>query len=182
MAVKAMHSRLEPHPNTPCQAISGIEVEIMRSNSGRLELIYRATGDVRGIRLPRRVEPERADDLWRRTCFEVFIKEPESWAYSEFNFAPSGCWAAYGFDDTRQGMRNLELAAPTVTTQVDAKTLVLTAALGLDHVGPLQLAISAVIEDVDGTLSYWALTHPGERPDFHHPGGFVLDLPEPEPT
>src|SRR5207249_1533417 len=46
----------------------------------------------------------------------------------------------------------------------------------------LQLALSAVIEDEQGVLSYWALTHPPGKPDFHHPDAFVLDLERPEAT
>jgi hypothetical protein len=40
----------------------------------------------------------------------------------------------------------------------------------------LQLAFSAIIEDDQGVLSYWALTHPPGRPDFHHPDAFALEL------
>ncbi len=46
----------------------------------------------------------------------------------------------------------------------------------------LQLALSAVIEDKQGVLSYWALTHPPGKPDFHHPDAFVLELERPEAT
>ena len=39
---------------------------------------------------------------------------------------------------------------------------------------------AAVVEETDGRLSYWALTHPAERPDFHHRDGFVLVLEGPD--
>lgn len=38
----------------------------------------------------------------------------------------------------------------------------------------LRLALCAVIEASDGSLSYWALAHPADRPDFHHPGSAIL--------
>ena len=41
------------------------------------------------------------------------------------------------------------------------------------------MALSTVIEAQNGSKSYWALTHPGETPDFHHPASFTLDLTEP---
>ncbi len=41
----------------------------------------------------------------------------------------------------------------------------------------LRLALSAVIEETDGRLSYWALAHPAAKPDFHHAEAFVLSLP-----
>jgi len=40
----------------------------------------------------------------------------------------------------------------------------------------LKLALTAVVEDNSGTLSYWALQHAPGKPDFHHPDGFVLEL------
>jgi hypothetical protein len=50
-----------------------------------------------------------------------------------------------------------------------------------DTVGPA--SPSAIIEEEDGTKSYWALAHPREGPpDFHHPSCFVLELPPPSAT
>ena len=40
-----------------------------------------------------------------------------------------------------------------------------------------RIGLSAVIETTDGALSYWALAHPAEKPDFHHP-----DLLRPDPA
>jgi hypothetical protein len=42
-------------------------------------------------------------------------------------------------------------------------------------VGPW-LGLAAVIEDRARVLSYWALKHPSEKPDFHHGDGFVIEL------
>ena len=40
-----------------------------------------------------------------------------------------------------------------------------------------QLGLSAVLEEVDGTKSYWALAHPEDKPNFHHPDCFAAQLP-----
>jgi hypothetical protein len=39
-----------------------------------------------------------------------------------------------------------------------------------------ELGLSAVLEENDGTKSYWALAHPGDKPDFHAPGCFAARL------
>jgi hypothetical protein len=40
-----------------------------------------------------------------------------------------------------------------------------------------ELGLSAVLEEKDGTKSYWALAHPpGDKPDFHHPDCFAARL------
>ena len=36
------------------------------------------------------------------------------------------------------------------------------------------LGLSAVCEARDGSLQYWALRHPAERPDFHDRRSFAL--------
>jgi hypothetical protein len=40
----------------------------------------------------------------------------------------------------------------------------------------LRLGLSAVLEDADGVLSYWALRHPPGKPDFHHTDTFAMQL------
>ena len=47
-----------------------------------------------------------------------------------------------------------------------------------DAVGPLGL--SAVLEDLNGEKTWWALAHAPDKPDFHHPDSFALELPAPE--
>ena len=39
-----------------------------------------------------------------------------------------------------------------------------------------QYHATAVVEDHEGQLSYWALCHPVERPDFHDAAGVVATL------
>ena len=40
------------------------------------------------------------------------------------------------------------------------------------------IRLTAVIEEEDGTKSYWALAHPDGPPDFHDPSCFLARLPE----
>jgi hypothetical protein len=42
------------------------------------------------------------------------------------------------------------------------------------------VGLSAVIEEVDGSKSYWALRHPPGQPDFHHRDCFALRLEAPD--
>jgi hypothetical protein len=119
------------------------------------------------------IAPARRDGLWRHTCCEAFIADADGPGYREFNFAPSGEWAAYRFDDYRGGMREQPCPAPRIAAQATAEEFVLEATIA--DPGPHgALGLCCVIEERYGKLAYWALAHPGERPDFHHRGGFVL--------
>ena len=132
------------------------------------------------VRVPPPVEPARADQLWQTTCFEAFIRG-EGMAYVELNFSPSGQWAAYRFDDYRQGMRELDgIEAPAVEISTELGQVGMTASIALPQefmgIG-LAFGLSAVVEEVGGTKSYWALVHSDGGPDFHHPDCFAARLP-----
>jgi hypothetical protein len=121
--------------------------------------------------------PARRDELWRSTCFESFLREDGQTSYQEWNFAPSGDWAAYDFDDTRQGMRPAAIANPPyIRTEDNLTWWGLGATLAIPAEPRFTLALSAVLEDISGAKTYWALHHPSEQPDFHHPDCFAARL------
>ncbi len=120
---------------------------------------------------------ERRDELWRTTCFEAFLRIEGDSGYREWNFAPSGDWAAYDFTDRRQGMAPAEIASPPYIRMEDNLTWwALGAAIALDAGRTWELGLSAVLEERDGTKSYWALGHGGGQPDFHDPACFTARL------
>jgi hypothetical protein len=160
--------------------VEGVEATIAWGQ-GALRLRYRLRGDLAGVAIPAAGTPARRDELWRHTCFEVFVRRVAQGGYAEFNFSPSGEWAAYRFDAYRQGMRALELASsPAIEAPCEAGMLEVRAQVALpapwDTAPTLQVALTAVVEASDATLSYWSLAHPEGKPDFHHGDGFVVEL------
>ena len=142
---------------------------------------YRLTGAIEQLAIPRRAEPRRAERLWEHTCFEAFIASRGGTRYYELNFSPSTEWAAYAFDDYRQGMRQLGLVPePAVAVVAGANELRVTAALELgalaDTPWPWRIGLTAVVEDRAGGRGYFALEHPRENPDFHDAAGFAVLL------
>jgi hypothetical protein len=113
----------------------------------------------------------------------VFLRAPVIGIYYEFNFSPSRQWAAYSFEAYRSGMQIFdEFRTPGVEVHTNDNTCKLAAVLEL---GCLSLTtewypgLSAVIEEKNGRMSYWALWHPPGKPDFHHADCFALELPAP---
>jgi hypothetical protein len=172
-----MRAALLCHPLTPCDAIAAIDVEVTRAGLTGLTLRYTARGDTTKLLLPTGMLPERRDGLWQHTCFEAFAQASGGQAYSEFNFSPSFAWAAYQFDSTRTGMRPAEdIDALEIGVETSPKACSLTAAFSLPGEGPWNVGLSAVIEETAGRKSYWALAHPGDKPDFHRADCFTLKL------
>ncbi len=171
------------HPQTPSQAIREIDVVVGEAKSGSLMLTFRLVGDVSGLSIPEPRSPRRVDHLWRHTCFEAFVMEGEGPEYREFNFSPSGEWAVYAFRGYRNAVELENELSPVIVVHKTMDRLELGAEISqglLPHGRPLRLGLSAIVEDVDGILSYWALRHPPGKPDFHHTDAFALQMRNPE--
>lgn len=182
-----MRLPLEPHPDTPCPAVSSIDVEIERPGGHALALRYVLTGRLGELAIPAPAASRRADELWRHSCFEAFLRPEDGEAYVELNLAPSNAWAAYRLSGYREGLAPVaDIAPPRIGVEQTDDRLILTAAIDLSAVPELapeaawRLGLSAVIEAADGSKAYWALAHPPGRPDFHHPDCFALRLMAPE--
>lgn len=174
---------LKCHPDSTCEAVTRIDVDIARKSAHALRLRYAVVGKIADVLVPAGTATERKDELWQHTCLEAFIRAPHSAGYVEFNFAPSTLWAAYEFDGYRAGMRNAAIAqVPAIQTTTTHDHLIVEAIVslqGLPHLSqsaPLRLALSAVIEEKNGRKSYWAFAHPVGKADFHHGDSFAYEL------
>jgi len=192
---------LVPHPDNPPAhsgagaPVRGIRVAVERRGGAVLALQFVIEADPGALRLPAPVtSPGRRDGLWRHTCLEVFVAADAPAGverpYVEFNFAPSGEWAAYAFDGYRRGQRTLQPATPvSIGCETHPTGMQLRAVADASSLfGPsgttgrsarrpvLAVALAAVVEGADGSLAYWALRHAPGRPDFHAPAAFALVL------
>lgn len=210
--------QLIAHPDTSPHAVRGVTCSLSWQDAGNWVANFIVAAPPSALTLPPMTTPARADGLWRRTCFELFLGEPDSAAYREYNFSPSGEWAAYAFDGYRDGMRALAMRDPWITStdpdQFASGIAAHLTAIGLDSSSieallnvpmpdlPMapehyalnahledatldsgrgwRLGVSAVIEEVDDTKSYWALAHAPGPPDFHNRDCFIATLPAPE--
>jgi hypothetical protein len=178
--------QLLPHPESAAGPVRQFSATGSYGPDGALQLAWRLVADLDLLRIPAATTPDRADELWRHTCFEAFVADPHSSGYLELNFAPSGEWAAYGFRSYRTGMAPLPLkTVPAVRWRQEGDELTLAVDFRMDALpgppGPrppvaLRVSLAAVLEDDQGGLTYWALRHPAGKPDFHHADAFVLQV------
>lgn len=180
---------LLPHPATPAPMIRGLEAQAGFLPDGTFVFRYRLRGDMARLRVPQEknsADRARTDLLWEHTCFEAFVGVSGETAYREFNFSPSGQWAAYAFSGYRQGLdAPLDMEAPRIEARLTDGRLELDARIAEEALPRCpegrswQIGLSAVVEatdTVDGSHSYWALKHPSPRPDFHRRESFTLEI------
>lgn len=131
--------------------------------------------DPTNITWPLPTESERAYELWKTTCFELFLKEEGSNEYIELNFSPSGQWDCYHFKSYR---------SPQPPTRYDhCRINFIKQELGLIEVEVLLPEIpdkilanaTAVIED-DSGVHYFAFKHAKNKADFHDHSTLLIKL------
>jgi hypothetical protein len=150
--------------------------------SGSLIVVYELNGPMKNLAIPPlSMKPERKNRLWEDTCFELFLRPAGSEAYWEINLSPSGDWNVFRFSGYRQGMQE-EQTFETLpfTAEILSNSLRLVVEIEIEKIIPegkaISVGVNAVIKEVNGDRSYWALTHNEIKPDFHRKDGFIITL------
>lgn len=164
------------HPDTSPATDLGVAADAIR-NGNILRLNYTIRDPEHAVLQPAPSNGQRRDNLWQTTCFEAFIRAAGAIGYHEFNFSPSGDWASYSFDAHRAGMRDAP-GQPVIERTPEGMNVTLDLSAYPDLTGTdWHVGLTTVIEEKDGTKSYWALKHPTSAPDFHDAACFILELP-----
>lgn len=177
----------------PAQAPIKLTFSVHRYRS-RIDFSFILSGrvpvDVQKIQVPQTQDiraRRRRDELWKSTCFEIFVGPADGVSYLELNMAPAGDWNVYAFDRYRTGMRPVEQASPLLLAHErsqDGDHLIWHGSLqgpdvlieGLHQSPALVMSATAVLEYKTGHKEYWATAHAGEQPDFHLRDSFRLAL------
>ena len=144
---------------------------------------FTLTGDTSAILWPPVLpQTQSGTDLWKHTCFELFVADTDSHAYWEYNASPSRQWAIYGFADYRRPAGIAAAVLPSIGVP-DLTDTVFTLSLTFPLEAPLRnktisLGVCAVIEKRDNSRLYYALTHCAKKPDFHRRESFLITLPD----
>ncbi len=172
--------QLISHANSPSKSVRSIECYAKLNAAGQLWIRYHVEAPVDDLILSTMETTQRADDLWKTTCFEAFLSFGIATNYIELNFASSGNWAAYAFCDYRDKSGNLALDThPEIGIDFGDDYFALEAIVDLPKdiaQTAVALGLSAVIEEKGEAISYWALSHASEKPDFHDRDCFTVNL------
>jgi hypothetical protein len=118
----------------------------------------------------------RANELWKTTCFEIFLGVPNESNYWEFNFSPAKeKWNLYAFDDYRAPQPpspSEDFVLSMIQANGDILKCELNAKIPLTH---MEAALTAVIRTQQES-HYFSLKHAGTQPDFHLRDSFVVKI------
>jgi hypothetical protein len=130
-------------------------------------------------------------DLWRYDVAELFLADPLSGRYFEFNLAPNGAWWSCEFTAPRVRAEEVEIAMPEVATfsemapdgsWVAAMALPIELLKARLDFGPAtRLNVTMILESPRQRFLSAADLGAGE-PDFHRPGRFPQAVFQPLPA
>jgi hypothetical protein len=175
--------RLVPFDASVAPSID-LSVTVDRRGSD-LQVFYRLTGAVETIALPSfevwdSVAFARRMGLWEMTCFEFFLGVPGREDYWEVNLSPAGYWNVFRLDGYRSGLREEQGIKGLRMVSGFESGFCLQTVVDLNGLGigdcEIELSVTAVIAEVSGAMSYWALCHGGREADFHLRDSFVMAL------
>ncbi|PIK15467.1 hypothetical protein [Halobacteriovorax sp. JY17] len=150
-------------------------LEVLASASIKTDLIelkYELSGPLESIMIPDEVSRDRKIGLWESTCFEFFLLDKNSSSYYEFNFSPSGMWNCFFFK--KSGNELSESPCQISKFEVDKGANYFELVIHIDlnslnqefqNIDEFLVNLTAVLEKEK--LSYWALSHGLEKPNFH---------------
>lgn len=125
----------------------------------------------------------RTHELWKTTCFELFLSVEGSDEYWELNLSPHGAWNLYHFDSYRNTVEprqedkvskiNFQKSDEVSQKKIEARIPI--QGLGLLS-KTLEVSITSVIEFKDKEKAYFALKHVTDKPDFHQRDSFICSL------
>lgn len=167
--------------NSPAQSIS---VELNQTVHA-LYVSYKLTGDLTQIDLGNGTpNHQRQMKLWEKTCFELFLKHEDHDDYLEFNFSPHFEWNSFYFPQKGAPLKELEAVKNIkidilrssdifqLIAEVESKNLPKHFQKELSQ-GKLMAGMTTVLKEKNLRMSYWALSHKDQRPNFHHFDSFI---------
>lgn len=160
-------TRLKPFARLMSKTELDVEMTLDSAGFGLKYLIRGAGPD---LTWPEEVsDPGRRDELWKTTCFEMFVGSSVEKEYFEINLSPSGHWNLYHFDDYRTTPWAHEPAQVSIRSKEGQW---LEAEIACDAITALltsngKIGVTAVLDWGPQKIEYWAMLHSGGQPDFH---------------
>jgi len=119
--------------------------------------------------------PKRANELWKATCFELFLANSKKDEYYEFNISPSLAWNLYHLSTYRAEPKEVELLVEPVIkiTKENGCYRVDFELKGFALSSFDRVNLTAILLTKEGERTFWSLKKMQGSPDFHERGYFI---------
>ena len=142
----------------------------------RISLHFKISGALTNYQFPKKEKLKRANELWKATCFELFLANSKTQSYYEINISPTLHWNIYYLDTYRAEPKEVIVSSePLIKIREDKQSYEIDfelkcEALDLEEFDQYNLAV--ILLNVENERKFWVVNPVGESPDFHNRGSF----------
>ena len=137
-----------------------------------MKIEYEIIGDLSSYSFPKKTKQKRANELWKDTCFELFIANYSSTEYYEINTSPSTEWNAYHFTSYKKEMRESDLFSPPRISfyQSDNRYTFSFEMTFRKNIFDKELLINlaVILLDKEEKRHFYSINRQNSSPDFHN--------------
>lgn len=140
-------------------------------NQKSIALSFLIKGELEGYSFPPEAKQRRANELWKATCFELFLANSKHEAYYELNFSSSFSWNFYRLSAYRAELEEMALLSSPkieIMRKEDEVQVFFELALEAGFLAQFDLYnVAVVLLKKENERGFWSLKEMREAPDFH---------------
>jgi len=159
------------HQLTPYKQSSKVKIiSTLEQNKNLLHLTFKLSGDIKHYKFPKTKKQERKDELWKESCFELFLATEDEEAYYEFNFSPTLAWNSYRLEYYRAEPKKIdEVELIEFEVKQTKETLLVEITLDVQTLKFDTYNLATILLNKQEEREFWSLKAKGDTPDFHNP-------------
>jgi len=116
----------------------------------------------------------RGDELWKQTCFELFLAKSTGSDYYELNFSPSFVWNFYYLSEYRAEPSEVEIEKePKIESCKNSESYKISFEIELKTFDFDSYNVAAILLPKQGERTFWSVHHYNHVPDFHNRENFL---------
>ena len=132
---------------------------------------FEITGEIENYLFDNQQKQSRKNELWKRTCFELFIAKQNDFHYYELNMSPSTEWNFYSFLDYKQEMiEEKSISEPSIQISQTPKGYLFSFNFEL-YTNVLEdnfmFNLAVILLDTKGVRHFYSIHRRREKVDFH---------------
>jgi len=150
-----------------------IEVEAsLEINEKKITVEYKICGELKNYHIERISKKQRANELWKATCLELFISPKRDLNYWELNISPSKKWNVYAFDSYKKNMREeMRISSPILKIDSKERYYFISCEFNLQienlHLEQSRFNLAVILLDTHGMRHFYTINKKESVVDFH---------------
>jgi len=169
-----MKHLLKPYSKKNELTIEGI----LTLSSNKIYLHFRISGALKNYQFSKKDRLKRANELWKATCFELFLANSKTQSYYEINISSTLHWNIYCLEAYRAEPKEFIVSnEPLIKIREDKHRYEIDFELECKELNLAefdQYNLAVILLNIENEREFWAVNPVRESPDFHNRIGFSL--------